>query len=90
MKEFYNMIGMKADLPAFHLQTVGQTEGMNQKIERYLWAYAAHLWDNWAACKSMEKAATAMKASYDAGSCLSQEYKKGHLVWLDTHNLKMD
>ena len=38
----------------------------------------------------MEKAADAMKRSYDAGKCPSHEYSKGDLVWLDTRNLKMD
>ena len=38
----------------------------------------------------MEKAAVAMKKSYDAGKHPSHEYSKGDLVWLDTRNLKMD
>ena len=37
----------------------------------------------------MEKAAVAMKKSYDVGKHPSQEYSKGDLVWLDTQNLKM-
>ena len=37
-----------------------------------------------AAKEAMEKAAVAMKRSYDVGKCLSQEYSKGDLVWLDT------
>ena len=38
----------------------------------------------------MEKAAVAMKRSYDVSKCPSREYSKGDLVWLDTQNLKMD
>ena len=38
----------------------------------------------------MERAVVAMKKSYDKGKCLSHEYSKGDLVWLDTWNLKMD
>ena len=38
----------------------------------------------------MEKAAVAMKKSYDVNKHPSREYSKGDLVWLDTHNLKMD
>ena len=43
-----------------------------------------------AAREAMEKAAVAMKKSYDIGKCPGQEYSKGDLVWLDTQNLKMD
>ena len=43
------MIGVKANLStAFHLQTDGQTEQVNQEIEVYLWAYVDHLQDDWA------------------------------------------
>ena len=49
MKEFYGMIGIKANpSTAFHPQTNGQTERMNQEIEIYLWAYVDHLQDDWA------------------------------------------
>src|ERR1700726_4311222 len=49
MKEFYAMIGVKANLStAFHPQTDGQTEWGNQEIEVYLRAYVDHLQDNWA------------------------------------------
>ena len=150
MKEFYSMIGVKANLStAFHPQTDGQTEWVNQEIEVYLQAYVNHLQDDWAewlstaefalnncehsvtgqtlfflkygrhpwnggirpptevnpaadewlakltesrraAKEAMEKAAVAMKKSYDVGKRPSQEYSKGDLVWLDTRNLKMD
>ena len=49
MKEFYAMIGVKANLStAFHPQTDGQTEQVNQEIEVYLRAYVDHLQDDWA------------------------------------------
>src|ERR1700720_3638226 len=150
MKEFYSMIGVKANpSTAFHPQTDGQTERVNQEIEVYLRAYVDHLQDDWAewlataefalnnrehsatrqtpffleygrhpwnggirppsevnpaadewmamltesrraAKEAMEKAAVAMKKSYDATKCPGREYSKGDLVWLDTRNLKMD
>src|ERR1700730_13062477 len=43
-----------------------------------------------AAKEAMEKAANAMKRSYDADKRPSRGYSKGDLVWLDTQNLKMD
>ena len=49
MKEFYGMIGIKVNLStAFHPQTDGQTERVNQEIKIYLWAYVDHLQDDWA------------------------------------------
>ena len=49
MKEFYGMIGIKANLSTtFHPQTDGQTERVNQEIEIYLQAYVDHLQDDWA------------------------------------------
>src|ERR1700726_2100506 len=150
MKEFYTMIGVKANLStAFHPQTDGKTEQVNQEIKVYLRAYVDHLQDDWAewlstaefvlnnrehsatkqtpffleygrhpwnggirpltevnpaadewlakltesrraAKEAMEKAAVAMKKSYDVGKCPSREYSKGDLVWLDTCNSKMD
>src|ERR1700726_3731925 len=49
MKEFYTMIGVKANpSTAFHPQTDGQTERVNQEIEVYLRAYVDHLQDDWA------------------------------------------
>ena len=49
MKEFYAMIGVKANpSTAFHPQTDGQMERVNQEIEVYLWAYVGHLQDDWA------------------------------------------
>src|SRR6202045_1739673 len=49
MKEFYAMIRVKANpTTAFHPQTDGQTERVNQEIEVYLRAYIDHLQDDWA------------------------------------------
>ena len=49
MKEFYSMIGVKANpSTAFHPQTDGQMERVNQEIEVYLRAYVDHLQDDWA------------------------------------------
>src|SRR6202045_3789128 len=49
MKEFYAMIRVKVNLStAFHPQTDGQTEWVNQEIEVYLRAYVDHLQDDWA------------------------------------------
>ena len=149
-RETHRLLGTKLLMStAFHLQTDGQTEWVNQEIEVYLHAYVDHLQDDWAewlstaefalnnrehsatgqtpffleygrhpwnggirpptevnpaadewlakltesrraAKEAMEKAAVAMKRSYDVGKRPSREYSKGDLVWLDTWNLKMD
>ena len=40
MKEIYKLIGIEGNYTtAYHPQTNGQTEHMNQEIEHYLWLY---------------------------------------------------
>ena len=55
------MVGIKANPSiAFHPQTDGQTEWLNQEIEVYLQAYVDHLQDDWAkfALNNCEHSAT--------------------------------
>src|SRR3984893_12803365 len=60
---------------------------VNPAVDKWL----AKLTESQRAVKEqMEKAAVAMKRSYDVCKCPSQYYSKGDLVWLDTQNLKMD
>ena len=43
MKELNYMLGIKTKLSmAFHPQTDGQTERMNQELEQYLWMFIDH------------------------------------------------
>jgi len=43
MKELNHMLGIKTKLSmAFHPQTDGQTERMNQELEQYLWMFIDH------------------------------------------------
>jgi len=47
-KELNGMLGIKMKLlTAFHLQTDGQTEWMNQELEQYLWFFVDHRQKNW-------------------------------------------
>lgn len=49
MSDFYKMVGIKANpSTAFHPQTDGQTERVNQEVEIYLRHYVNHLQDDWA------------------------------------------
>ena len=42
-KELNNMLGIETKLSmSFHLQTDGQTEQINQKLEQYLWFFVDH------------------------------------------------
>ena len=58
------MIGVKANpSTAFHLQTDGQIEWVNQEIEVYLHAYVDHLQDDWAEWLSTVEFALNMSGS---------------------------
>jgi len=47
-KELNRMLGIKTKLStAFHPQTDGQTERMNQKLEQYLWFFIEHRQKDW-------------------------------------------
>ena len=47
-KELNGMLGIKTKLStAFHPQTDGQTEYMNQELEQYLWFFVDHRQKNW-------------------------------------------
>jgi len=47
-KELNRMLGIKTKLSTtFHLQTNGQTERMNQKLEQYLWFFIEHRQKDW-------------------------------------------
>jgi len=48
MKELNRMLGIKTKLStAFHPQTDGQTEQMNQELEQYLWLFIEHRQKDW-------------------------------------------
>ena len=47
-KELNRMLGIKTKLStAFHPQTDGQTERMNQELEQYLWFFIKHRQKDW-------------------------------------------
>jgi len=47
-KELNRMLGIKTKLStAFHLQTDGQTERINQELEQYLWFFVKHRQKDW-------------------------------------------
>jgi hypothetical protein len=49
MKELYTLLGIKmAPSTAYHPQTDGQTERVNQEIEQYLRVFVNHRQDDWA------------------------------------------
>ena len=48
MKELNDILGIKTKLSmAYHLQTDGQTEQVNQEIEQYLRLFVSHRQNNW-------------------------------------------
>ena len=48
MKELNHMLGIKTKLStAFHLQTDGQIERINQELEQYLWMFIDHQQEQW-------------------------------------------
>jgi len=54
MKELNEILGIKTKLStAYHLQTNGQTEQVDQEIEQYLRMFVSHRqndWPEWIAC----------------------------------------
>jgi len=69
-KELNRMLGIKTKLStAFHPQTDGQTERMNQELEQYLWFFVEHRqkdWPEWLAAAEFavnNKVHTATKVS---------------------------
>ena len=48
MRELNRMLGIKTKLSmAFHPQTNGQTERMNQELEQYLWFFIEYRQKDW-------------------------------------------
>ena len=48
MKELYQLLGIEAATStAYHLQTDGQTERVNQELEQYLWLFVRERQDDW-------------------------------------------
>ena len=48
MKELYRLLGIEAATStAYHLQTDGQTERVNQELEQYLWIFGRERQDDW-------------------------------------------
>ncbi len=49
MKDLYDLLQIKANASiTFHLQTDGQTERVNQEVEKYLRIFVDHLQNDWA------------------------------------------
>ncbi|SJL06861.1 uncharacterized protein ARMOST_10203 [Armillaria ostoyae] len=49
MKELYRILDIKQNVStAFHPQTDGQTERINQEVEKYLWIFINHQQTDWA------------------------------------------
>ncbi len=48
MKDLYSLLQIKANTStAWHPQTDGQTEQVNQEVEKYLRIFVDHLQDDW-------------------------------------------
>ena len=48
MKELYRLLGIEATMStAYHPQTDGQTERVNQELEQYLWIFVGERQDLW-------------------------------------------
>jgi hypothetical protein len=48
MKELYCLLGIEAaSSTAYHLQTNGQTEWVNQELEQFLWIFVRDQQDDW-------------------------------------------
>ncbi len=48
MKDLYDLLQIKASTStAYHPQTDGQTERVNQEVEKYLWIFVNHLQNDW-------------------------------------------
>jgi len=48
IKELYQLLGIEAvKSTAYHPQTDGQTERVNQELEQYLWIFIRERQDNW-------------------------------------------
>jgi len=48
MKELYRLLGIElASSTAYHPQTNGQTEWVNQELEQYIWLFMNECQDNW-------------------------------------------
>jgi hypothetical protein len=48
MKELYKLLGIKMSAStAYHLQSDGQTEHVNQELEQYIWLFVGERQDDW-------------------------------------------
>ena len=56
MKDFYKLVGIEGNpSTAYHPQTDGQTERINQEIEQYLRIFINHHQANWSEWLSLAK-----------------------------------
>ena len=68
MKDLHVLVGIKANPSmAYHLQTDGQTERMNQEVEQYLRLFINFQQDNWADCLPCAEFAYNNKADTSPG-----------------------